>query len=113
MRSAAALPLLHALRERYLLLGREQVDLADLLEVHADRVVDGEGLRHGRGVDQLLLRNLLDRARLKAVVVAVAERLFQNAFGLDLDAHRLQRLVQLVDVIALQLEVAERVRHFL
>ena len=105
--------LLHALRERYLLLGREQVDLADLLEVHTDRVVDGEGLRHGRGVDQLLLGNLLDRVRLEAVVVAVAERLFQNAFGLDLDAHRLQCLVQLVDVIALQLEMAERVRHFL
>ena len=54
---------LDRLREDDLLLGGEQRDLADLLEVHPDRVVDPDHVRGQRL--ELLGRRLLDLLRVE------------------------------------------------
>ena len=104
--------LLHALCERYLLLRGQQIDLADLLQIHADRIVNGERFSHGRGIDQFFLRNLFHFLRLKGVVI-VTDDLLQHTVRLDLDAHGLERLVHLVDVLARQLQMAQCIRDLL
>ncbi|MPM81054.1 hypothetical protein SDC9_128106 [bioreactor metagenome] len=50
----------HSLCQCDFLVGREQVDLSDFLQVHAHRVVDPEGVHQSAGVHDLLVRDLLD-----------------------------------------------------
>ena len=90
----------------HLLIGGEQRDLADLLEVHTHRVVDVEAVHQRVGVDQLFLLDLGDLLHCRFAVLD--GQVSQKVLRAHLDAQRLQRVVDGVHLLALKIH---RVQH--
>ena len=82
-----------------LLVAGQQGHLADLLQIHAHRVVDVEAIHQGVGVDQLLLLDLGDllHGRLHVLGDVVGEIL-----GDDVDAQIRQGVIDAVHLVAVQ-----------
>ena len=96
----------HGGGQHHLLVSAQQRHTADLLQIHAHRIVDVEAVHQRVGVDQLLLLDLGDllQGRLDIVVDAGQELL-----GAHLDAQRLQRVVDAVHLLALQIHLVQHV----
>ena len=99
----------HLLRQVDLLLGGEQGDLADLLEVHAHGVVDGEAVHQGIGIDQLLLFDVRDLIQGRVYVVGDLRE--DVLLAADLDGQHLQRVIDLLHLIAVQVDLVQDLHH--
>ena len=98
----------HALGQLDLLLRREQRHLADLLEVHAHRVVGGVAVGQLLGGVDLLLGDLLDVGEVVHLGDKIVQRRQHVAGGhVDVDAVLLERLIELVDGLAVEVHVLE------
>ena len=91
-----------------LLLRGQQIDLADLLEVHAHRVVDAEGVHQGIGVHDLLFGNLLD---LLDGGHHVLGQLGQIVLSCRVDAHVLHGVVDFVHLLGVQVHILQDVHE--
>jgi hypothetical protein len=98
----------HGLGQLHLLVGGEQGYLADLLEIHPDGVVQGEVVDQGVGVHQLLFLHVGDLLGGGFLVGQVPQ---QQVVGADVDVQRLQGVVELVHLVALQVEVIHGVHQ--
>ncbi len=94
----------HGLGQDDLLVRVQQGDLADLLEVHADGIVDGEAVDQGVGVHQLLFLHLGDLLGGGLLVGEVRQDILIVG---DVDAESLQRVVNLVHLLALEIQVVQ------
>ena len=92
----------HPGRERDLLVGGEQGHLADLLEVHTHRIVDGEAVHQIIGVDQLLLLDLGDGLQRRLVQIV---RLDDAADVVD--AESVERVVDALASVVVEVELVE------
>ena len=92
----------HGLGQGHFLVGREQRHLADLLQIHADGVVDGEVVDQGVGVYQLLFFHIGDLFGGGLVVRQLRQ---QVLVGADVDVQGLQRVVELIHLFAFQIQV--------
>ena len=99
--------------ELLLLVGGEQRDLADLLEVHAHGVVSGEGVHEGVRVGYLLLGDLLYLLQLLkgGQDLVVHGREYVLAGGVY--AQILQLVVELVQLLGFEVHVVEDVHELL
>ena len=97
----------HGGGQLHLLIGGEQGDLADLLQVHADGIVDVEAVHQRVGVDQLLLLDLGDL--LHGGLAVLVGQGGQEVLGAYLDAQRLQRVVDRVHLVAVQIHLVQYV----
>ena len=95
----------HPGRERDLLVGGEQGHLADLLEVHTHRIVDGEAVHQIIGVDQLLLLDLGDGLQRRLVQIV---RLDDAADVVD--AESVERVVDALASVVVEVELVEGLR---
>ena len=98
----------HGLGQVDLLIGGEQVDLADLLQIHPHRVVGAEGVHHGVGVHDLFLRQLLDGLNGGLHVVG---QLGDVVLPHCVDAQVLQSIIDLVHLLGLQIHVLQHVHQ--
>ena len=89
----------HLGRQRDLFVGGEQGNLADFLEVHAHRVVDGKAVHQFVGVDQLFFFDLSDGLQRRFIQIIR----FNGFADAHVDAQRLQRIVDAVHLLAFQL----------
>ena len=94
----------HGLGQDDLLVRVQQGDLADLLEVHADGIVDGEAVDQGVGVHQLLFLHLGDLLGGGLLVGEVRQDILIVG---DVDAESLQRVIDLVHLLALEIQVVQ------
>ena len=98
----------HGLGQVDLLIGGEQVDLADLLQIHPHRVVGAEGVHHGVGVHDLFLRQLFDGLNGGLHVVG---QLGDVVLPHCVDAQVLQSIIDLVHLLGLQIHVLQHVHQ--
>ena len=101
--------LAHALGKLDLLGRIEQVDLADLLQIHADRVVQRVVVRHIGGLVELLAGDLLD-------VFVIVGKILDDRFKIgilrdDLDAEAFEGIIKLFDLIRIELELFKHVHQ--
>ena len=95
----------HGRGQLHLLIGGEQRHLADLLQVHADGVIDVEAVHQRIGVDQLLLLDLGDL--LHGGLAVLVGQIRQEILCAHLDAQRLQRVVDGVHLVAVQIHLVQ------
>ena len=93
----------------YLALCGKQRDLANLLEVHADGVIDIEAVYQSIGIYQLLLLNLGDFLQ-RRVDFGVDIR--QEGFGGNLDGKFFQRIIDHIQLLALQIHAVKHIGEF-
>ena len=98
----------HGLGQVDLLIRGQQGHLADLLEVHTHRIVDGEAVHQSVGIHQLLFLHIGDLLCGGLVIRQVRQ---QGIVGADVDVQRLQGVVELIHLIALQIQVIHRVHQ--
>ena len=99
----------HLLGQHDLLLRGQERHLADLLEVHAHRIVDGEAVHQGVGVNQLLLLDALDLAERRLHVVGDLRQ--DVLLTADLNGQGLQGVVELLHLVAVQLDLVQDLHH--
>ncbi len=101
-------PLGHTHGQRDLLLRGQQGHLADLLEVHAHRVVGGEGVHQRVGIGDLLLGDFLDVGQILHLGQHVVDGR-QRVLAADVDVHAvlLERLVELADRLPVQVQILQ------
>ena len=102
---------LHLFRQLNLFLRRQQVNLTDLLEVHAHRVINRKALCERLGVLELLLRNLFNCVF--GEFLFIIQRNDQRLGALDFYAGLIQILIQLIQLIRLHADRVQRIGHFL
>ena len=90
--------------------GGEQRHLADLLEVHAHRVVGRERVGHGLGLVHLLLGDFLDLLELLELGQRVLVHRGQRIVAEHVDAQALEPVVELFRLLAREVHVLERRR---
>ncbi len=95
----------HALGELQLLLRGEQGHLADLLEVHAHRIVGGEAVHHRIRIGELLC-GLLDLHELLRVGQILVDR-GQIVGNVHFDAVLLQGLIEFADAVAVEVHLLQ------
>ena len=98
----------HGLGQIDLLIRGQQGDLADLLQIHPHRIVDGEAVHQGVGVHQLLFLHLGDLLGGGLVIRQVRQ---QRVIGADVDVQCLQGVVELVHLVALQVQIVHGVHQ--
>ena len=98
----------HVLGQLNLLLGGQQIDLADLLEVHAHRVVDAEGVHQGIGVHDLLFGNLLNFLDGRHHVLG---QLGQIVLPRRVNAHVLHGVVDFIHLLGVQVHILQHVHE--
>ena len=98
----------HSLGQLDLLLRGQQVDLADLLQIHPYRVIGAEGVHHGVGVHHLLLVDLLHGLQRGICVIGEVGDIVL-AHGID--AQVFQGVIDLVHLIGLQIHVLQDVHQ--
>ncbi len=96
----------HGGGQRDLLVGVQQGHLADLLQVHADGVVDVEAVHQGVGVDQLLL---LDLGDLLQGGLHVLRQVAGELVAGQLDVQGLQGVVDLLHLGVVQVQLVHDV----
>ncbi len=101
----------HVLGQLDLLVGGEQIHLADLLEVHPHRVVDAEGVHQRIGIHHLLLGELLNLVELLQGGHDIVSQLGQIVVAHGVDAQVLQGIVDLVHLVALQIQVLQHIHE--
>ena len=101
----------HILGQLDLLIGSEQIHLADLLEVHPHRVVDAEGVHQRIGIHHLLLGELLNLVELLQGGHDIIGQLGQIVVAHGVDAQVLQGIVDLVHLVALQIQVLQHIHE--
>ena len=94
----------HGLGQDDLLIRVQQGDLADLLQVHADGIVDGEAVDEGVGVHQLLFLHLGDLLGGGLLVGKIWQDVLIRG---DVDVQGLQGVVDLVHLLALEIQVIQ------
>ena len=94
----------HRGRERNFLVRRQQRHLTDLLEVHAHGVVSREAVDQLVRVDELFLFDLGDLLHRRLHIVDVA---VDGLGGADVDAERFERVVDLVELLALKVHLVD------
>ena len=92
----------HGLCQHDLFIGVQQGDLTDLLEVHTDRIVDGEVADQRVGVHQLFFLHVGDLLGGRLIVGQLGEEVLLRA---DVDVQRFQRIVKLIHLIAFQIQI--------
>ena len=92
----------HGLCQHDFFIGVQQGDLTDLLEVHTDRIVDGEVADQRVGVHQLLFLHVGDLLGGRLIVGQLGEEVLLRA---DVDVQRFQRIVKLIHLIAFQIQI--------
>ena len=97
----------HALGQILLLLGREQRHLADLLEVHAYRVVGRERVGHGLGLVYLFLGDFLDLLELLELGQRVLVHRGQGIVTEHVDVQALEPVIELLRLLAREVHVLE------
>ena len=98
----------HLPGELDLLLGREQGHLADLLEIHAHRVVGGEIVHQRVGVVEIAVRDLLDLGQILGLGHDLVERREQIVGAdVDVDAALFERLIEFVDDLGVEVQLLE------
>ena len=100
-------PRAHVLSQLDLLVGGEQIYLADLLEVHPYRVVDAEGVHQGVGVHDLLLGDLLDLLDRGDLIHQFGKIVLSRG----VDAHIFHGVVNLIELLALQIHFLQDVHE--
>ena len=98
----------HVLGQGDLLLGGEQIDLADLLQIHAHRVVRAEGVHHGVGVHQLLVGDVLHGLQGGLGIVG---QLGDIVLAHGVDTQVLQGVIDLVHLLGIQVHVLQHVQQ--
>ena len=101
----------HILGQLDLLVGGEQVHLADLLQIHAHGVVNAEGVHQRVGIYDLLLGDLLDVAQILQLRAHVVGQLGEIVIPHRVDAQVLQGVVDLVHLVAFQGHVLQHVHQ--
>ena len=97
----------HALGQILLLLGGEQRHLADLLEVHAHRVIGRERVGHGLGLVHLLLGDFLDLLELLELGQRVLVHRGQRVVAEHVDVQALELVIELFRLLAREVHVLE------
>gem|GEM_PF-6825741 len=98
----------HVLGQGDLLLRGEQIDFADLLQIHAHRVIRAEGVHHGVGVHQLLVGDLLHGLQGGLGIVG---QLGDVVLAHGVDAQVLQSVIDLVHLLGVQIHVLQHVQQ--
>ena len=91
----------------HLLIGGQQGHLADLLQVHTHGIVNVEAVHQRVGVDQLLLLDLGDL--IHSGLAILIGQVGQEILAAYLDAQLLQRVVDGVHLLALQVQLVQHV----
>ena len=89
----------HTLGQLDLLVRRQQVHLADLLQIHAHRIVNGKTV-HRNGLVDLILGDFFHVAEVFLVEILLQRVLLHG----DLHAHLFQRSVELVLLVSVQFQ---------
>ena len=92
----------HGLGQLNLLVRGEKRYLADLFQIHPDGIIDGEVIHQGVGVNQLLLFHL-GNLRVGGLVVRQVRQ--QILIGADIDIQRFQRVIELIHLLAFQIQI--------
>ena len=92
----------HGLGQADFLLRHQQGHFANFLQVHADRIVDGEAVDQRVGIHQLLFFHAGDFLGGGAFLRQFRQ---QVLLGADVDVQRLQGVVELVHLLALKVQV--------
>ena len=96
----------HGGGQHHLFIGIQQRHAADLLQVHADGIVDVEAVHQRVGIHKLLFLDLGDLLQRRLdIVVNAGDELLAAHF----DAQRLQRVVDAVHLLALQIHLVQHV----
>ncbi|MPM86512.1 hypothetical protein SDC9_133601 [bioreactor metagenome] len=98
----------HALGQINLLVGGQQRHLADFLEVHPHRVINGEVPHQRVGVHQLLFLHIGDLLCCRTVVGQLRKNIL---VGADINVQGLQGIVELIHLVTLQVQVVQRLRQ--
>ncbi len=96
----------HVGRQYHFLVGVQQGNLADLLQIHPHGIVDIEAVHQRIGIDQLFLfdlRDLLD-GRLR-----ILRQIVHKVVGVELDAQPIQRFVDLLHLLAFQIKLIQQI----
>ena len=97
----------HALGQLLLLLRGEQRHLADLLEVHAHRVVGRERVGHGLGLVHLFLGDFLDLLELLELGQRVLVHRGQRIVAQHVDVQALEPVIELFRLLVREVHVLE------
>ena len=97
----------HALGQLLLLLRGEQRHFADLLEVHAHRVVGRERVGHGLGLVHLFLGDFLDLLELLELGQRVLVHRGQRVVAEHVDVQALELVIELFRLLAREVHVLE------
>ena len=100
----------HFLSQVDLLLRGQQGHLADLLEVHTHRIVNGEAVHQGVGIYQILLLDVGDLVQRRVHVVGHFRE--DVLLAADLDGQGLKGVVNLLHLVAVQLDLVQDLHHF-
>ena len=97
----------HALGQLLLLLRGEQRHFADLLEVHAHRVVGRERVGHGLGLVHLFLGDFLDLLELLELGQRVLVHRGQRIVAEHVDVQALEPVIELFRLLAREVQILE------